>query len=432
MPRFDREGFNPDKRINNDSRDRSVPADENYYGSPKSNFGFDFGKGDEVIDNQRRSDINSYIDSFDVAPPERSERQSQSNFRPEVLRDYDSERRRENKRQVTERPPRKKRSRKGQAKSKLKRIVLAVVAVLLAFILIGGLTVNAALSRINYDDAKENQYISSRELKHSAFVKNILLLGVDARPDQESETSRADSMMLISIDMKHKCIKMTSFLRDTWVYIPAHEGEQRLNAASSYDGYSGVVDTIEYNFGVDIDGYVVADFEMFKVLVDSIGGVEVEVTEKEAKEVTNHKKRYGNVKLEAGKHKLTGEQALAYCRIRKIDTDFMRTKRQRTVITSILHEVKKGNPFKLVKMALNSAPYIETNLTKGQLMRMAMAGMTCVKGDMVQQRVPFEHTWDYANKNGASVIAINVEKNKEQLIDYIYNKTAEEVKAENE
>ena len=431
MPRFDNEGFNPDKRIDNDTRDRSVPADENYYADLESAFGFSAQSG-EVVDNQTSDEVNSYIDNFNIAPPNRSERQSQQGFRPEVTRDYDAERRRENKRQVTQRPERKKRRRRRPSASTPKKILRSVIAVILAIVLIGALLVTAVLGRINYDEPKENQYVAARQLEKSMFVKNILLLGVDARPDEESETSRADSMMLISIDMKHKCIKMTSFLRDTWVYIPAHEGEQRLNAASSYDGYSGVVDTIEYNFGVDIDGYVVADFEMFKVLVDSIGGVEVDVTKREAKEVTSHKKRYGNVTLEAGKHKLTGEQALAYCRIRKIDTDFMRTKRQRTVITSILSEVKKGNPFKIINMAMRSAPYIETNLSKGKLMRTAMAGAMCMKGDMVQRRVPFEHTWEYANKSGASVIAINTEKNKELLIDYIYNKTAEEIKAEEE
>jgi LCP family protein required for cell wall assembly len=69
-----------------------------------------------------------------------------------------------------------------------------------------------------------------------------------------------------------------------------------------------------------IDGYAVADFEMFKTMVDSIGGVKVSVTAERAAEVTNHKGRYGNVVLEEGEYKLTGEQALAYCRIRKIDT----------------------------------------------------------------------------------------------------------------
>ena len=106
---------------------------------------------------------------------------------------------------------------------------------------------------------------------------------------------------------------------------------------------------------------------MFQVLVDAIGGVEVKVTKAEAKEVTGHPKRYGNVKLKAGKHNLTGKQALAYCRIRKIDTDFVRTKRQRTVMNAIIKKMKSSNPFTLYKMASNAAPYIETDMTKSEL-----------------------------------------------------------------
>ncbi|MBQ7202709.1 MAG: LCP family protein [Eubacterium sp.] len=430
MPRFDNEGFNPDSRINNDSRDRSVPEMENYYG--KSNdFRFNDPVSDSpVIDNQQKwVDINSY---GDIEPPVRNQRQQQSGYTPEVLRDFDREQRQQNlydrRNQPTPKKPKKRRRKKI---NKPKKILYSILAIILIIILLLSLVVNGILGKIKYDDPIENKYVASSELKHSPFVKNILLLGVDARPNQESETSRADSMMLISIDMKHKCVKMTSFLRDSWVYIPSHEGEQRLNAASAYGGYNGVVDTIEYNFGVDVDGYIVADFEMFKVLVDSIGGVEIDVTEAEAREVTRNKIRYGNVKLEAGKHKLTGEQALAYCRIRKIDTDFVRTKRQRTVIQSILNKAKK-NPLRLFSMASNSAGYLETNLTKGQLKRAAAAGTYCITGDMLQEKIPFEHTWEYANKSGMSVIAINIEKNKEKLIDYIYNKTAEEIKAEQE
>jgi len=415
LPRFDNEGFNPEKRINNDSRDRSVPADENYYKDLENAFGVDLSNSGNVVDRQGGyTDINSYLDNFDA-----SARQVRST--QQYNRSTDVSRR------ATAKPPKAPKKRRV---STGKKIALGLIALVLVICIAGGAFANSVLGKITYDKPHSNKYVSAGDLMQSKDVKNILLLGVDARPDEESETSRADSMMLISIDKKHGCIKMTSFLRDTWVYIPAHEGEQRLNAASSYDGYNGVVDTIEYNFGVKIDGYVVADFEMFKVLVDSIGGVTVNVTKKEAKEVNNHPKRYGKVKLKAGKHKLNGKQALAYCRIRKIDTDFMRTKRQRTVMQSILSEVKKGNPLKLAKMASNSAEFIETSLTKAQLMSIGVAAISCVKGDMLQQRVPFEHTWDYANKNGASVIAINVEKNKEQLIDYIYNKTAAEIKAE--
>ena len=426
MPRFDEEGFNPKKRIDNDSRDRSVPVDEDYFNQNDFN-------SDDVIDNQNTSDIDldAFMKEFDE--PKRSARQSADDFVPQVYVDRDAEKRRENeerarKRRESSPPPRRKRK-KNSGVNKAKNIFRAVIAVILAAVIGAGCFVGNAMGKVTYDDKRKNQYVSRSDLARSSSVTNILLLGVDARNPKDDTASRSDSMMLISIDKAHNCVKMVSFLRDTWVYIPCVDKKQRLNAACQYDGYNGVVDTIEYNFGIDIDGYVVADFEMFKVLVDSIGGVEVEVSEKEAKEVTSHKGRYGNVKLDAGKYKLTGEQALAYCRIRKIDTDFMRAYRQRTVMQAILKSVKSANPIKLVSMASKAAPYIETNLSKAKIISSGLKALPCI-GDMAEVRVPFDGTWQYATIGGASVITIDVDKNKEQLKDLIYNKTAAEIKAE--
>lgn len=426
MPRFDEEGFNPKKRIDNDSRDRSVPVDEDYFSQNDFN-------SDDVIDNQNTTDIDldAFMKEFDE--PKRSARQSADDFVPQVYVDRDAEKRRENEERARKRrelspPPRRKRK-KNSGANKAKNIFRAVIAVILVAVIGAGCFVGNAMGKVTYDDKRKNQYVSRSDLAHSSSVTNILLLGVDARNPKDDIASRSDSMMLISIDKAHNCVKMVSFLRDTWVYIPCIDKKQRLNAACQYDGYNGVVDTIEYNFGIDIDGYVVADFEMFKVLVDSIGGVEVEVSEKEAKEVTSHKGRYGNVKLDAGKYKLTGEQALAYCRIRKIDTDFMRAYRQRTVMQAILKSVKSANPIKLVSMASKAAPYIETNLSKTKIISSGLKALPCI-GDMAEVRVPFDGTWQYATIGGASVITIDVDKNKEQLKDLIYNKTAAEIKAE--
>lgn len=426
MPRFDEEGFNPKKRIDNDSRDRSVPVDEDYFNQNDFN-------SDDVIDNQNTTDIDldAFMKEFDE--PKRSARQSADDFVPQVYVDRDAEKRRENEERARKRressPPSRRKRKKNSGANKAKNIFRAIIAVILVAVIGAGCFVGNAMGKVTYDDKRKNQYVSRSDLAHSSSVTNILLLGVDARNPKDDTASRSDSMMLISIDKAHNCVKMVSFLRDTWVYIPCIDKKQRLNAACQYDGYNGVVDTIEYNFGIDIDGYVVADFEMFKVLVDSIGGVEVEVSEKEAKEVTSHKGRYGNVKLDAGKYKLTGEQALAYCRIRKIDTDFMRAYRQRTVMQAILKSVKSANPNKLVSMASKAAPYIETNLSKTKIISSGLKALPCI-GDMAEVRVPFDGTWQYATIGGASVITIDVDKNKEQLKDLIYNKTAAEIKAE--
>lgn len=413
MPRFDNEGFNPNKRINNDRRDRSVPADENYYNTSD----FDFI-------NNRLSDYDDIRDNQgEVETPIRSERQSAEGFEAEVEHDYDLDRRRHNE----ERAAKKQAALKKKKAKKKKRRGAAIAAVILVIILIPVILVNSVLGKITYDDKTDNPYITAGELKSDPMIKNILLLGVDARPQQDTEQSHPDTMMLISVDLKHRSIKMTSFLRDTWVYLASRDKEQRLNTANQGVGYCGIVQSIEYLFGIDIDGYVVTDFKMFRKMVDSIGGVMVTVTKAEAKEINSHKGRYGNVKIKAGRHMLTGKQALAYARIRKIDTDFQRTQRQRTVITSILNKVKK-HPLKLYSLANGAAPYLETDLTKSELKKIAAIALPCLGGDMPQARVPFDGTWDYANVGGASVIKINEEKNKELLIDYIYNKTAEELK----
>ena len=399
MPRFDSEGFNPEKRIDNDKRDRSVPEDENYY----VNREYDYFS-DEVNDNQDRNSIDLLINDFVSHQSNIDNTEIQNDHKKSIVK-----------------------NKKKRSKAKPLRILTVACAVLLIFVFGATMFASSVFSKITYDDYRENKYVNSADLMSSSKVKNILLLGVDSRDPDDDKKSRSDSMMLISVDTAHNCVKMVSFLRDSWVYIPAKDTYQRLNAACTYDGYNGVVDTIEYNFGVDIDGYVVADFEMFKVLVDSVGGVEVEVSKEEAKEVTNHKKRYGGVKLDAGKYKLTGEQALAYCRIRKIDTDFMRAYRQRIVMQSILKSVKESNPISLVSMASKCAAYIETNLSKTQIMSFGMSALGCIS-TMVETRVPFDDTWQYKTINGNSVILIDAEKNKEILIDTIYNKTAQEMK----
>lgn len=409
MPRLENEGFNPN-RNNREDFDRTVPTDENYYGN--SFVDLDFNNRES-----RKGGINPTED-FDIAPSQRSAKQrnvyEQENIPPrrQQSSNHNNSRQRSSKKRV---PP--------------KKIAAAVVAVLLVIVIAVVSCGFSVLGKFNYKDREENAYVDSSQLVSDSKVKNILLLGVDARSGDNQEASRSDVMMLVSVDSKHNCIKMTSFLRDTWVYIPTLDKKQRLNAACSSGGYQGVVDAIEYNFGVAVDGYAVVDFEMFKVLVDSLGGVEVNVTKAEAKEVTNHKVRYGHVVLKAGKHNLTGEQALAYCRIRKIDSDFGRTQRQRTVMSAILSKAKRS-PLKLYSMASNSAPYVETNLSKSELMSIGLSAVKNLGGEYLQNKVPFENTWWYDNIDGNSVIGINVEENKEKLIDYIYNKSAEEIKAE--
>ena len=381
---FDREVPPPEDIYSNfDNRDRRVPTSDMY----------------------SRYDSRQAVEAFNQRPRERS--------RDEIRQSRYSSGNRDADRDIPNTPKNKRRK-----KNKLKPVI-AVLSALLVIVVIIAATGLTALARINYNEKSENRYVNSADLKSSPDVTNILLLGVDARASEESNASRSDTMMLVSIDGKNNCIKMVSFLRDSWVYIPCKDTWQRLNAACSYGGYSAVADTIEYNFGIKIDGYVVADFEMFKVMIDRLGGVKIDVTEEEAKEVTGHPKRYGNVELEAGNHKLSGEQALAYCRIRKIDTDWVRTERQRTVMQAVLKKAATS-PVSDLRMLSKIAPFIDTDLTKAEIMSLAFKVAGNVTGGFKQEACPFDGTWNYATRSGASVIVLNTEKNKTKIAEFIY------------
>lgn len=449
MPRFENEGLNHEKRRRD--VDRTVPANENYYGKTPVDLNFNNRQGsryDNVVrDNQLNKGINPCdeadkpMDYGYMAPPAPARR-----FRSETTDDFIAaggqaqslSSGRVRQRNADDAPASGGRNRekgkkqRGKSKGRLsvKKIIAAAATLLLAIVLVYTGLVAAAFGKINYNEKIDNGVVAAESLAKSASVKNILLLGVDARSGETGSETRSDTMMLVSVDSKHRCIKLTSFLRDSWVYIPSMGYSQKLNAACSSGGYQGVVDAVEYNFGIDVDGYAVVDFEMFKVLVDSIGGVEVDVSEAEAEEVTNHPARYGNVKLDSGKYKLTGEQALAYCRIRKIDTDFVRTQRQRTVMSAILDSVKKSNPVKIVNMIYKSAPYIETDLTKAQLTAVAASAAVCVSGGIEQTKVPFDGTWEYATIKGNSVISLNIDENKSRLSEFVYDLSADEIEAQ--
>ncbi|MCH5316755.1 MAG: LCP family protein [Eubacterium sp.] len=403
---------------NRDDRDRTVPPEENYYGTNGYDFVFNKRTPGRDVYNENdydNYDPETYNGDFDDADHYDSFASDTDYSFNDVFSGRNSERNYNPDQPRRSRPAPKKKKKKNKFSP-----IIALLSILLALVMLISVAGFSILGKIGYDEKIPNSYVNTSELYASAEVKNILLIGVDARADESGNTSRSDTMLLISVDSVNNCIKMTSFLRDSWVYIPCIDRSSKLNASCKFGGYSAVVDTIEYNFGIDIDGYVVTDFELFTVMVDSIGGVEIEVTEAEANEVTKHKGTYGGVVLEAGKNKLTGEQALAYCRIRKIGTDWGRTQRQRTVMEAIIKKALRAGPITAFTTLANAAPYIETDLTKSELMALGFKAIGCISGGFKQASCPFEGTWNYARRSGADVIVLNVDKNKEELKNFIY------------
>lgn len=316
--------------------------------------------------------------------------------------------------------PRPRKKRKGL----VKKIILSVISLILVCIIGIGAVINQLLSSVEYNQAghKKNIYVDESKLYSDLRVTNILLVGVDRR--QDNVASRSDTLMLMSIDKVNKSIKMTSFLRDSWVDIPGKK-YAKLNAASTWGGMQLVMDTLEYNFNVQIDHYVMVDFKMFQDIVNALGGIDVEITEKEAKYMRDvvHLK---NIKAGKSVH-LNGGEALWYCRIRYLDTDFKRTERQRKVMTAIIGKVKEQSPTKIMQIARDVLPDIETDMTKNDLALLGVGAiLKYIRYDMMQASIPKDGTWKNARKNGQAVLEMNIKENQKYLYDFIYGDNKKE------
>ncbi len=264
----------------------------------------------------------------------------------------------------------------------------------------------------------KNEYISDSELKSDSAVTNILLMSVDN--ENTSDNTRSDSMILLSIDTKHNKLKVTSFLRDMYVTVPGH-GETKLTHACAYSdgGPQLTCDTIELNFGVKIDAYAKIGYDVFRTVIDDVGGITIpEIDETESKAL----KKEG-VEVEPGTNiHLNGWCALKYCRIRKGQTDFERTERQRRTISLVLQQMKTLSPKELIKLVKDVADKIECSIPKNELLSIGLKALPCLANDMEQTHIPTDGAWEYGTRDGMSVVLVNLEKNKEYLEEFVYEK----------
>ncbi len=303
---------------------------------------------------------------------------------------------------------------RSHRRGKAKFIAIVLIIALLAPVI----AVFSVITSADYTKGKlkRNDYIESSALASSSKIKNILFLGVDGKTGEDN--LRSDSMILLSVDSEHKKIKLSSFMRDSWVEIPDYK-EAKLNAACSHGGPQLVSDTIEYNFKVDIEDYVLVNFDMFTEMIDAIGGVDVEVTEKEAKFI-NRTTRHT---IESGESvHLNGAQALVYARIRKLDSDYMRTFRQRKIIKALIVQAKKAGPFKLWKILNEVLPKLETSLSSFELTALAFKGaFALLFYDTASTRIPTDSLSRGGYKGSQSVVLLDIPENAQFLYDFIYN-----------
>lgn len=207
-------------------------------------------------------------------------------------------------------------------------------------------------------------------------VRNIALLGIDSRKDNDS--GRSDAIVILTIDKKHKKLKLTSIARDTYVSIDGHS-KDKLTHAYAYGKSQLAVKTLNQNFDLEIEDYVTMNFFGLARVIDYIGGVTVDVDEKEMKELNKNifpEMRSLGVECPnlsgAGTQLLNGGQAVCYARIRHTDSDIQRGNRQKEVLTAMFTAVKKMNPLKLPQVAQMIVRECETSLTQNDIISLGL------------------------------------------------------------
>ncbi len=228
----------------------------------------------------------------------------------------------------------------------------------------------------NFKDALKNWATTGNDQKMSSKnVVNVLLIGADSR--QGTNTGNTDVMMLVSLNKKTKQIKLVSFMRDSYLYIEGKNNAycSKLNAAFSMGGPETLLNTIENNYKIEIDDFVMVNFESFKAIIEAMGGITVDVQKYEANYANNRYKLsmpYGDDVT------LNDEEALAFCRIRGCDADgdVSRTRRQRQVINAMINRVTKASVSDLNKYLNVLLPYIYTGFSKSEVLSLGMKALT--------------------------------------------------------
>ena len=246
-------------------------------------------------------------------------------------------------------------------------------------------------------------------------VINILLIGQDRRAGQGRQ--RSDSMILCTINKSTKTLTMTSFLRDTWVYIPDRYYE-RLNVPYAIGGHTLLYKTLEYNFGVTVDNCFEADFSGFEALINLAGGVDINLTAAEAEYLSGRNKKWN---FEKGVNHLNGAQALDYSRIRALDNDMGRSNRQRNVITALVNKAKTMSVNQLYDLVKQALSYVKTDMTDADILAYTkeLAPMLA-ELKIVSQRIPADGAYSFARIDGKSVIYLSPE-NLKKNIDILKN-----------
>ena len=259
-------------------------------------------------------------------------------------------------------------------------------------------------------------------------VENILVFGVDSRGSNDYQC-RSDAMMIVSINKKENTVKLVSLMRDTGVYIGDTKETQsssldKLTHAYAYGGVGLMINTININFDLDIQRFVMLDFGSAADVIDLCGGVEIDVSPEEVKyanyAITEMNELVDNpapLLTSGGVQTLSGVQAIGWSRIRYLDSDFVRTSRQRTVAMALISKVSGMNYLSQMALVEDSTGMFETNM---QTMDIARVGLNGIGGadNISEYRLPEDNL--YTVQSNPWMMIVDMDQQVPKLHEFIW------------
>lgn len=264
-------------------------------------------------------------------------------------------------------------------------------------------------------------------------IVNILVVGQASREGEESHI--ADSTILVTVNTYDGTVRLSSVLRDTLVSLPAYKthkaGKNKFNMAyhlgNTWEGIEGAMAytnlTMYHNFGVEVDHNVEISFESFTKLIDYMGGVEIELTEAEAKYL-NEDDLYVKYDVEPGLQYLDGMAALSYARMRKADgdgdSDIKRTARQQKLIEALFNKVRELSLKDLQGVADTLLPLVTTTMTPKDVADLMLKMLPHVQNLTFEKgSIPIKTTyWGVVQEPYGSVLLFYPDQNKRLIREF--------------
>lgn len=252
-------------------------------------------------------------------------------------------------------------------------------------------------------------------LFHPKGTKTFLILGMDNYDSLDSANGRSDVTMLVQIDFTRREIKTASFARDMFVK-NERDRDAKLNMLIRSGTEETIVEAIERNFGVEIDGWFRVNFASVVLLVDALGGADVELTAAEAKYIDRQIGEYADHPLSEGRCHLNGEQALTYARCRKLDNDIGRGERQGKLLSALVAQTRRLSAARIVGVFHSLKDMWRSSLSAGEQLHLLWQAIWFRGADVDAYGVPFEGYWSYGSSDaGVSGVAANLPENRRLL-----------------